>query len=174
MNNQARILIASLLVLASAAISLYSYGQLPEKVPIHFDAAGDPNGWGPRNAATVLPVGVMLFFAGIYAASVHIIRSKEYWEKKLRSPISDQGYEKLVKNSLGVIDWVVLICMLMFLTIQVESFMTAIGKMKGLSGVWIFFVVLFAGVFYGLIKGMIARREALKPPPDPNRTLRIR
>jgi len=174
MNNQARILLASLLVLASAAVSMYSYSRLPEKVPIHFDAAGNPNGWGPKNAATVFPVGVMLFFAGIYAASVHIIRGKEYWEKKLRQPISEEGYEKLVRNSLGVIDWVVLICMLMFLTIQVESFLTAIGKMRGLSGVWIFFVALFAGVFYGMITGLIARREALKPPPDPNRKLRIR
>jgi len=173
MNNQARVLIASVLVLASAALSLYYAPVLPQKVPIHFDAAGNPNGWGPRSAATVFPVGVMLFFAGIYAASVHIIRGKEYWEKKLRAPISDESYEKLVKNSLAVIDWVVLICMAMFLFIQVQSFLTALGKMKGLSGIWIFMALLFAGVIYGTIKGFIARREALKPPPDPNRTLRI-
>jgi uncharacterized membrane protein len=174
MNNQARILIASLLLLASVAVSVYAYDQLPEKVPVHFDASGKANGWGPKSAATILPVCVMLFLAGVYAASIHIVKNKEYWEKRLRKPVSEQNFQKLVLNSMHTMDWVVLVIMVMFLTIQVESFLVATGKMKTLTGVWAFMAVLFAGVFYFLIQGLIARRDALKEPPKPDHILHIR
>jgi len=174
MNNQARILIASILVLASVAVSAYSYDQLPEKVPIHFDGSGQANGWGPKSAATILPVCVMLFLAGVYAASIHIVRDKKYWEKKMRKPVSDKDFQMMLLNSLHMLDWVVLIIMLMFLTIQVESFMVATGSLKTISGVWAFMVVLFGGAIYFTVQGFIARREAGKEPPKPDHILHIR
>ena len=174
MNNQARILIASLLLLASVAVSVYAYDQLPEKVPVHFDGRGKANGWGPKNAATILPVCVMLFLAGVYAASIHIVKDKQYWEKKLRKPVSDEGFQKLVLNSLHTLDWVVLVIMAMFLTIQVETFLIATGSMKTLTGVWAFMAVLFAGVFYFTIQGFIARSQAAKEPQKPDHIPHIR
>lgn len=174
MHNQFRILAVSLLLLASAGVSVYAYDQLPEKVPVHFDKQGRANGWGPKNAATILPICVMLFLAGVYAASVHIVKDKDYWEKKLRKPVSEKYFEKLALNSLHTLDWVVLVIMVMFLTIQVESFLIAIGRMKTLTGVWGFMAVLFVGVFYFMVQGLIAKREALKEPPNPDHIFHIR
>jgi uncharacterized membrane protein len=37
-------------------------GPLPERIPIHFDAAGNPNGWGPPSSLALLPVVA----AGLY------------------------------------------------------------------------------------------------------------
>jgi len=31
-------------------------GPLPERIPIHFDAAGNPTGWGPPSSLILLPV----------------------------------------------------------------------------------------------------------------------
>ena len=42
--------------------SLHGPQPLPERIPMHFDAAGNANGWGPPSSLTLLPVVA----AGLY------------------------------------------------------------------------------------------------------------
>ncbi|HTX58067.1 MAG TPA: DUF1648 domain-containing protein [Verrucomicrobiae bacterium] len=39
----------------SAAILFRAYGGLPDRIPTHFDALGQPNGWGPKASLLLLP-----------------------------------------------------------------------------------------------------------------------
>jgi uncharacterized membrane protein len=42
--------------------ALYGNGRLPDKIPTHFDAAGQPDGWGPSVMLLLLPlVGIFLY-----------------------------------------------------------------------------------------------------------------
>lgn len=58
---------ALLLTLGISATLLASYSRLPETIPIHFNLAGQADGWGPRSSifvlvgiCTVLTVGIVL------------------------------------------------------------------------------------------------------------------
>jgi uncharacterized membrane protein len=54
--------IAVLMTLMGYAVAVW--GQMPERVPVHFGASGLPDAWGPRSSLLVLPVlGVTLFAA---------------------------------------------------------------------------------------------------------------
>jgi uncharacterized membrane protein len=172
MNNQARVAISAFLLLASIGASLYFYGLLPDRVPIHFNADNQPNGWGPKNMATAFPVGMELFLCVMYAIGIKAVEDRNYLQKKLKRPVSEEYMVKMIRNSQGVLDWVFLITMTMFLTIQIESFLTGLGKMSGLSGMWVFIAVLLAGAIYGSIKGLSYRSEAFKEADrDPNKKL---
>jgi uncharacterized membrane protein len=170
MNSQARILTASLIVLTSAGVGLYSYARLPEKVPIHFDGAGNPNGWGPKKIATAMPVGLMLFMCGIWAISVRALQTREYWEKKMRTPVSAEALEKMAAGSIKVIDLVLILTMAMFLTIQVQTYLVGTGKIKGLTGIWVFIAILMVVALYGAVQGLIDRRRAEEEASRPDLT----
>jgi uncharacterized membrane protein len=34
---------------------VYHCPQLPERIPCHFNAAGQPDGWGPKSSAVAVP-----------------------------------------------------------------------------------------------------------------------
>jgi uncharacterized membrane protein len=51
------------------AVWIWSYGRLPERVPIHFGGSGDPDRWSSRAGAlwttALLGLGMVLLFAGL-------------------------------------------------------------------------------------------------------------
>ncbi|GAB5465428.1 MAG: hypothetical protein Kapaf2KO_08640 [Candidatus Kapaibacteriales bacterium] len=53
-----------LLLLLPFAVSIYLYPSMPESVPIHFNAAGEPDNWGPRwiNAFLLPVITIGLYF----------------------------------------------------------------------------------------------------------------
>lgn len=44
------IVLSTLLCLLTIAVFLVFYSKLPQSVPVHFDSAGNPNSFWPRNA----------------------------------------------------------------------------------------------------------------------------
>ncbi len=46
----------AILLVAMWAFALWAYDRLPDPIPIHFDAAGDPNGWADKSYASWLLV----------------------------------------------------------------------------------------------------------------------
>ena len=56
--------IAAVLLLSIWVNLLYNYAATPDSVPIHFNARGEPDGWGSRNGLFLLPmVSLVLYFA---------------------------------------------------------------------------------------------------------------
>lgn len=55
-------LVALATLLWMTAAALYGAGHLPDKIPTHFDLAGNPNAWGPAQMLLLLPaVGIFLY-----------------------------------------------------------------------------------------------------------------
>lgn len=56
-------LVATLLLLALWGIPLYFYGALPERMPVHFNLAGDADRWGTKSTIWLLPmIGALIYF----------------------------------------------------------------------------------------------------------------
>jgi uncharacterized membrane protein len=54
-----------LLALAAAAASLAVFDRLPERMPIHFDFNGNPDGWASRAVGAFLPAAMILGLWGV-------------------------------------------------------------------------------------------------------------
>jgi len=52
-------------VLATAAILLAFWPELPEEIPHHFDARGTPDRWGGHSVLWLLGGMILLFYAGV-------------------------------------------------------------------------------------------------------------
>lgn len=61
--------LVSLLALLYPTVSLLlAWGELPETVPVHFDAAGEPDRFGPKGSLWTLPlvtIGTWLFLSAL-------------------------------------------------------------------------------------------------------------
>jgi uncharacterized membrane protein len=60
-------IIACLLPVAALGLTAAVYPSLPERIPTHWNAAGEIDGWGPKSMAFVMP-GVMIFMLGLLRA----------------------------------------------------------------------------------------------------------
>ncbi len=59
---------ATFLVVAVFGASLWFYPELPDRIPTHWNAAGQPNRYGPRSAVFLMPAMmtlIVLFFRGL-------------------------------------------------------------------------------------------------------------
>jgi uncharacterized membrane protein len=65
--NQRYFLGAGVIILAVLAGVLVAYPKLPATVPIHWDAHGQVNGWGPRWSLLLWGPGMMAGFVGLFA-----------------------------------------------------------------------------------------------------------
>lgn len=67
-SNQRYYLGAAAVILATLAGTLVAYPQLPNIVPIHWDAQGHVNGWGPKWSLLTYGPGLMLFIVLMFSA----------------------------------------------------------------------------------------------------------
>lgn len=66
--NKATFVLCGAMVLASLVLTAVLYPALPATIPIHWDAAGRPNGYAPRAAAFLLGPGLMAALLALFAA----------------------------------------------------------------------------------------------------------
>ena len=67
-SNQRYYLGAATVILAMLIATVVAYPQLPNTVPIHWDAHGRANGWGPRWSLFLWGPGIMAAFVLLFAA----------------------------------------------------------------------------------------------------------
>lgn len=51
-------------ILLSFVLVIKSWRDLPSEIPIHFGFSGEPDGWGPKSFAVILPVVNLIMWAG--------------------------------------------------------------------------------------------------------------
>lgn len=55
--------------------ALYFYGSLPEKIPIHWNAAGEADGFGSRNSILIFPIMYMIiYFILLFLPTIDVYR----------------------------------------------------------------------------------------------------
>ncbi|RJE88544.1 DUF1648 domain-containing protein [Paenibacillus sp. 1011MAR3C5] len=104
----------SLLALAVPTIYLFMiWGDLPAEVPIHFNAAGEADGWGGKGTSLILPIIGLLLFVGLsllrkipHHFNYPVTLTTENAEKKYRLSIQMLSWLKFEISLLfGFILW---------------------------------------------------------------------
>jgi len=113
---------------------LYYYTQLPESIAIHFNSAGNADGWGSKIYLFLMPVISIGNFALIKWA-------KSLGKYNTHKPADPKEMEKMV-------DHINLSCQLIFAIISFQMVRTALSTTDGLGG-WVFpiFLILIAYPF---------------------------
>jgi uncharacterized membrane protein len=122
--------IASLVFLCLLwAFVVYSYNTLPETIPTHFNAVGEPDGYGEKSTLFILPVLATLIYFGMGWIN-------QYPYKFNYTVVINEGNAasqyKLATRLLRVLKLVVLI---VFIAIVLFTHLTISGKTAGI-GSW--------------------------------------
>jgi len=133
--------LAGLLVAISAVVQ--AWPRLPETVPMHFDLAGEPDGWGGRRSILLLP-GSALF---LYLLLTGVRRLPSRWYNyPLR--ITEENRERQYRLARDLIVWMKAAILGMFAHLTVAIVRAALGESAGL-GAWT--VPLWLVVIFGLL-----------------------
>lgn len=129
-----------LLLLAAyfaAAATLWS--TLPQRVPVHFDFAGQPTAWARTSpwawfGLPLLAAAITLFLYGIARASTH---APELWnirEKERFLALSPAARAPIIAYLHRLMAWAAVLVTLTFIAIHVGIHETATGSSDGLPG----------------------------------------
>lgn len=129
-------------------LPFYFYGDLPDRIPIHYDLNGVPDGYGHKTFIWLLPGLGGLLFWGLW-------QLKKYPHTfNYPQPITEQNAERLYRLSVRMLRSLNAIITGVFAYITYATIQTALGNQNGLgpSFMPIFLVLLFGtlGYFYGL------------------------
>jgi uncharacterized membrane protein len=123
------------------AIPLLCYNQLPEKLPTHFNAAGEPDGYGGKTSLFLLPATgfFMYILLTVLAAFPHI-----YNYPVSITPENAEVQYRLATRLMRILKTVILI---LFSFISWMSVRTATGNAAGLGKMFLpVFIILTFGV----------------------------
>jgi len=145
-----RLLIALFFVFASLWLSFYYQHQLPEEIPTHFNARGNPDRWQSRTTALVSFPAFEGMIAFLYLLSSWLIKNPKYQRFKFKTPVSESQKKEIIANAEQMIDILMICSLMIFLDLQWESFRIALGRTKKLSPfLWIITaVMLLSSLFY--------------------------
>lgn len=100
---------------------------LPGRIPTHFDATGNPNGWGPPSTLWLLPVVA----AGLYLLISILAQFPKAFNYPVRLTVENQA--RLAALTLQMIGWLKVELVCLFAWIQwsiIESIRQGAGKLS--------------------------------------------
>ena len=134
---------------------IVNFKNLPETIPIHYNIAGTPDGFGPKSTIwfeTTLTTALFLFLM--------------YVSKKPNFPLLNipQNIKKKPILTEFIVSILLLIIMLIFADINYEIIQNALGKTNGLSSIihyllGLVFIFVFGLLIYSYI---ISKRQNLQ------------
>ena len=107
------------------------FSDLPDQIPRHYDASGQPDGLSPKNHVWTLPIiGCVMFIAMIFTA--RIIRFvKDPGEG------STARKEEVIRHAVRLIHLLNLLIAASFAYISFATVQTALGRQEGLGQVFL-------------------------------------
>lgn len=136
-----------ILLLAILFIAL-NWSSLPDKVPMHFNGAGDIDRWGSKIELLVLPaIGIGLFIM------MHIIEKKPHIHN-YPERLNETNVEAFYTTSRKMLNLLKNIINILFAYCIYEIILVAEGKTNSLSmfGMGIMLTVVFLIIIVGMIK----------------------
>jgi uncharacterized membrane protein len=152
-----------LLTLAPFAVLAFYYSQLPAVLPIHWNLAGEADGWVEKNFSSVFFPPIL----AVYLQVFWIILKQDIIEARFRVP-AEQAEQVLslkeisLKANVGMIDWCRLFCgvLLGTVTLLIVSSIAAPSVSSALNvSVWANLVLLLAGMAFYIYRMVLASRE---------------
>lgn len=135
-------------VLIMLIYSAASYGNLPERIPMHFNAAGEPDGFGGKKMIWLLPVIGLVSYLGMTLMNQYP-HTFNYLVK-----ITEENARYHYRTTTRMIITLKAVIMALFAYLHYVTVQVALGKMTGL-GAWslpVFLVTIFGTVGYFLWK----------------------
>lgn len=139
--------ISALALIAATADVAYHWKVLPDQIPTHFGASGDPNGWGSKNMIWLL-LGVTLVMAITLTLA-------EKNQRLINIPISvdrdSPEVRRLLRRMVIALKAVITVT---FVWIVDLTMRTAMGEASGLGRAFlpVFLGATFTPVIYYLVK----------------------
>lgn len=147
------------LILASTALLLLrlEWQHLPEKVAVHFDAAGRPNRWDSRQSLTVVTAALHLGVAGVLVLitsflhrlppNVMNLPKADYWRRPENYPEACRISREWARwFSAGQLVWATLMDRQLILANQVRPPRLDSGAVWTLSAAFVGFTLLSIGL----------------------------
>lgn len=126
-----------------------AWPHLPETVPMHFDAAGRPDGWGGRSSILLLP-GASVF---LYVLLSLVERLPARWYN-YPVAVTEENLARQHRLARDLVLWLKAALSWMFADITVRIVGTASGAVEGL-GAWT--VYLWLALVFGLLGVYLAK-----------------
>ena len=144
--------IISLLCLVGVVVYLIlAWNTIPDKIPAHYNAAGEINRWGSKSELIVLPIISWLMFGLITL----IERYPSVWNTGVHiTPENRDAVYRLLKNMIAVVKMFVLA---MFGSITVISSLSLSLPVWFILG---FIVLLFGSIAYFIVRITRMRTES--------------
>lgn len=118
------------LLLATFAFVLLEWPEMPERVPRHFNASGQPDGWGGKSFVWFLPVTSVFLYLLMTAAG----RYPQLINIPLNVDRNDPNVRQILLSFCIVMKAVILVS---FLYITVTTVETAMGRTGGLGSLFL-------------------------------------
>lgn len=139
---------AWVLAVSSALLLFYYWPDLPDSVPIHFNAAGEPDGWGGPLFLWSLPAMSLILVAGLSWMERFPHRYNYLW------PITEENAEVQYRLARELIAGLKAVCALLFLSIVWLSSELAMGRVVP-NVAWV--LLLEMGLLFAVIIAYFVR-----------------
>ncbi len=151
------------LAIAPFAVLMFYYPSLPDVVPIHWNAAGEADGWAKKDLPSVFFLPVLAAFLQIFL----IILKQDIIKARFRVP-AEQAEKILslkeisLQANVGMVDWCRLACgvllgtvaLLVLSTIAPPSVAAALNIFT-----WVSLVLMLSGMTFFLYRMILVNRE---------------
>lgn len=132
-------LIAQISVLVSWSVAFINYARLPDIIPIHFDGAGNANGFGSKLTIFLMPMiaTVLIFGINQLAKYPHIFNYPQ--------PVTDENRERLYKSgvkTLYVVNAITGLILLLAVVSTIDAAQKVDNKMSG----WVLPLIIILSV----------------------------
>jgi hypothetical protein len=134
--------------------ALYGPNRLPDRVPTHFDAAGNPNGWGSPSGLILMPA----IATALYLLMTVVARFPESFHYPVR--ITPQNLARLQAVTLNMVLWLKVELACLFAVLQwafIQSARTGNGHLFPMI-LPFFIVAVFGTIGWSLVALMRAAR----------------
>src|SRR4051794_5252959 len=137
--------------IGSLLFLIYSWGELPDKVPAHFNAQGEVDRWGSKLELLILPI-----IGAFLAVSMHFVEkfpeSHNYPQR-----LNKENAKEFYLNSRKLVNQLKNICLITFALMLIESVSIALGW-GNRFGVW-FLPIAILSAFIPIILGIIKQKK---------------
>lgn len=147
------IALAAVCLLIMFGLTLYYYESIPERIPTHFNATGQPDGYGGKITLwIILGISVALFvFLNFIGRRPHVAN--------YTVPITEENAYRQYQNMQRMNHTLTAVLCMFFAYIHYGIIQTALGNQDGL-GLW--FLLLFVTIITGTIVYFLRRAKVLE------------
>ena len=123
---------------AQAAVVAYYWNALPPRVPTHFNAAGNIDGYGPKNALLIVPLVTVLLYC--------LLSLVGFFPESFSYPVTvtHENRGRLEPIAFALLGWLKAELAWLFVYLTWGSMRAAVGQAQGLG--WEFLPVTLAAL----------------------------